>query len=54
MTDTIIRRIERFSFPQGAVRVEQCNRGYTLTYAATGAPVARLRPDPDGEHVEVL
>src|SRR4051794_7016949 len=25
-----------------------------LTYAATGAPPARLRPDPDGEPVEVL
>jgi hypothetical protein len=54
MTDTIIRRIERFSFPQGAVRVERRHRGYTLTHAASGAPVARLRPDPDGEHVEVL
>jgi hypothetical protein len=54
MTDTIIRRIERFSFPQGAVRAERRNRGYTLTHAASGAPVARLRPDPDDEHVEVL
>jgi hypothetical protein len=54
MTDTIIRRIERLSFPQGAMRVERHNRGYTLIYAATGAPVARLRPDPDGKHVEVL
>ena len=54
MTDAIIRRIERFSFPQGAVRAERRNRGYTLTHAATGAPVARLRPDSDGDHVEVL
>jgi hypothetical protein len=54
MTDAIIRRIERFSFPQGAVCAERPNRGYTLTHAATGAPVARLRPDSDGEHVEVL
>ncbi|MFL5280730.1 MAG: hypothetical protein ACJ8AW_06945, partial [Rhodopila sp.] len=44
MTDTIIRRIERFSFPPGAVRIDRRNRGYTLTYAA----------DPDGEPVEVL
>jgi hypothetical protein len=54
MTDAIIRRIERFSFPQGAVCAERRNRGYTLTLVASGAPVARLRPDPDGEHVEVL
>jgi hypothetical protein len=54
MTDVIIRRIERFSFPQGTVCAEWRNRGYTLSHAASGAPVARLRPDPDGEHVEVL
>jgi hypothetical protein len=54
MTDAIIRRIARFAFPQGAVCVERRNRGYTLIHAATGAPVARLRPDPDGDHVEVL
>lgn len=54
MTDAIIRRIERFAFPQGAVCAERRNRGYTLTLVASGAPVARLRPDPDGEHVEVL
>jgi hypothetical protein len=49
MTDAIIRRIERFSGPQGAVHAERRNRGYTLTHAASGAPVARLRPDTDGE-----
>jgi hypothetical protein len=54
MTEAIIRRIERFSFPQGVVCVERRNRGYTLTHAASGAPVARLRLDSDGEHVEVL
>jgi hypothetical protein len=54
MTDAIIRRIEHFAFPQGAVRAERRNCGYTLTHAATGAPVARLCPDSDNEHVEVL
>jgi len=54
MTDAIIRRIERFCFPQDAVCVEPRNRGYTLIHAATGAPVARLRPDSDGDLVEVL
>ncbi|MFL5285448.1 MAG: hypothetical protein ACJ8AW_31855 [Rhodopila sp.] len=44
MTDAIIRRGERFAFPQGAVCVERRNRGDTLTHAASGAPVARLRP----------
>ena len=52
MTDAIIQRIERFTFPHGAVCVERRNRGYTLTHAASGAPVARLRPD--SEHVEGL
>jgi hypothetical protein len=41
MTDAIIRRIERFSLPQGAVCVERRNRGYTLTHAASGAPAPR-------------
>jgi hypothetical protein len=54
VTDTISQRIERFSFPQGAVCAERRNRGYTLTHATSGAPVARLRPDSDGDHVEVL
>jgi hypothetical protein len=54
MTDAIIQRIERFAFPQGGVCAERRHRGYTLTHAATGAPVARLRPDPDSDHVEVL
>jgi hypothetical protein len=54
MTDAIIRRIERVCFPQGAVCAERRNRGYTLTHAASGAPVARLRPDSNGEHGEVL
>jgi len=43
MTDAIIQRIERFAFPQGGVCAERRHRGYTLTHAATGAPVARLR-----------
>ncbi|MFL5284171.1 MAG: hypothetical protein ACJ8AW_25070 [Rhodopila sp.] len=50
MTDAIIQRIERFPFSQGGVCVERRNR-------ATRSPMppqARLRPDSDGEHVEVL
>lgn len=54
MTDDIIRHIERFPFPRGAVLAERRNRGYTLYHAASGAPVARLRPSADGEHFEVL
>src|SRR3954464_10873158 len=54
MTEAIIQRIERFAFPQGGGCAERRHRGDTLTHAATGAPVARLRPDPDGDYVEVL
>jgi hypothetical protein len=54
MTDDIIQQIERFPFPRGDVLVERRNRGYSLYHAASGAPVARLRPDPAGEHFEVL
>jgi hypothetical protein len=54
MTDDIVRRIERFRFPRGAVIPERRNRGYTLYHAWSGAPVARLRPTGRNDHVEVL
>jgi hypothetical protein len=54
MTDGIVQRIERFPFPRGSVVVERRNRGYSLYHAASGAPVARLRPNVDNDHVEVL
>ena len=36
------------------MRAERRNRGYTLTHAASGAPVARLRPTGTDDRVEVL
>lgn len=54
MTDGIVQRIERFPFTRGAVLAERRNRGYSLYHAASGAPVARLRPNANGDRVEVL
>ncbi len=54
MTDGIVQRIERFQFPRGAVMFERRNRGYTLYHAASGAPVARLRPTTRKDSVEIL
>ena len=54
MTDGIVQRIERFPFTRGAVLVERRNRGYSLYHAASGAPVARLRPNADHDRFEVL
>jgi hypothetical protein len=36
------------------VVVEKRGRGYSLLSGRTGAPVARLRPTPDAEKVQVL
>ncbi len=38
----------------GGVLVARVNKGYSLFSAATGAPIARLRPTGRGEEVEVL
>lgn len=54
MADHVIQRTEGFPFSRGAVQVERRNRGYSIYHAASGAPVARLRPDPAGSHFEVL
>ena len=54
MADSIIERIERFPCHRGRLLAERRNRGYTLTHAASGAPVARLRPTGREDRVEVL
>lgn len=54
MTDGIVQHIERFRFTRGAVLVERRNRGYSLYHAASGAPVARLRPNAGNDRFEVL
>jgi hypothetical protein len=54
MADSIIERIESFACHRGRLLAERRNRGYTLTHAASGAPVARLRPTGRQDRVEVL
>nr|WP_294564151.1 hypothetical protein [uncultured Rhodopila sp.] len=54
MTDAIIRQIEDLRCPRGALFAERRNRGYTLYAAASGAPVARLRPTGTDGRFEVL
>ncbi len=54
MSDPIIERVERFRCRKGTLCAERRNRGYTLYHAATGAPVARLRPTGPDDRVEVL
>lgn len=54
MADPIIQRIESFRCHRGALLAERRNRGYTLYYAASGAPVARLRPTGTDDRVQVL
>ena len=54
MADHIPRQIEAFPFSRGVVQVERRNRGYSIYHAASGSPVARLRPDPASDHFELL
>ncbi len=54
MADSIIERIESFGCHRGRLRAERRNRGYTLTHATSGVPVARLRPTGRDDRVEVL
>jgi hypothetical protein len=52
--DDIIGFIENFKFDAGPVAVEWRNRGFTLIHAATGYPVARLRPIGRDDLVDIL
>jgi hypothetical protein len=54
MADPIIQRIESFVCRCGQLRAERRNKGYTLTHATSGAPVARLRQTGREDRVEVL
>jgi hypothetical protein len=54
MTDPIIQPIESFQCRGGQLAAERRNRGYTLYRAASGTPVARLRPTGQNDRVEVL
>ena len=54
-TDPILQRIQAFDHGRGGgVAVQRVNRGYSLSSAATGAPIARLRPTGQDDAVEVL
>ena len=54
--DPILDRIRAFDHAKGGgVLVERVNKGYSLFSAATGGPIARLRPTGGpGNEVEVL
>ncbi|MGC1860396.1 MAG: hypothetical protein WA733_04540 [Methylocystis sp.] len=52
--DDIIGFIENFKFDAGPVAVERRNRGFTLIHAATGLPIARLRPIGRDDLVDIL
>ncbi len=54
MVDRIIQRIESFPCRRGQLLAERRSRGYTLTHAGSGAPVARLRPTGQQDRVEVF
>jgi hypothetical protein len=53
--DAMLERIQVFDRTQGGgVVVERAGKGYSLFSAATGAPIARLRPTGAGDNVEIL
>jgi len=54
VTDPIVQQIEAFHCKRGVLFAERRNRGYTLYDAASGAPVARLRPTGTEGRFEIL
>jgi len=52
--DPVVERIAAYPWPRGGVEVRRIGGGYSLISTRTGAPVARLRPLPPGDRVEVL
>ena len=53
--DDLIARIERFNHSRGGgVVVEHRSGGYTLLLEVTCAPIARLKPVGEGDHMRVL
>ena len=52
--DPVIEQIIAYPWPRGGVQTRRVRGGYTLLSARTGAPVARLRPCPSEDRVEVL
>jgi len=52
-SDPVIEQIAAYPWPRGGVQARRVKGGYTLTSARTGAPVARLKPLPSDDRVEV-
>jgi hypothetical protein len=52
--DPVAERIAAYPWPRGGVEVRRIADGYSMRSARTGAPVARLKPLPEGDRVEVL
>jgi hypothetical protein len=51
----VLTRIERFNQSKGGgVRVDHRGGGYTLRLAATGAPIARLKPTGSDDSQQVF
>jgi hypothetical protein len=53
-SDPVIEQIAAYPWPRGGVLARRVSGGYTLVSARTGAQVARLRPLPSRDRVEVL
>lgn len=52
--DPVIGRIAAHPWPRGGVEARRVRGGYTLTSTCTGAPIARLKPLPSSDRLEVL
>ena len=52
--DPVLEQIAAYPWPRGGVQARHIRGGYTLISTRTGAPVARLKPIPPGDWVEVL
>jgi antitoxin (DNA-binding transcriptional repressor) of toxin-antitoxin stability system len=52
--DPVAKRIAAYPWPRGGVGVRRAAGGYSLLSTRTGEPVARLKPLPEGDRVEVL
>ncbi len=52
--DPVAERIAAYPWPRGGVEVWRAAGGYSLRSVRTGEPVARLKPLPGGDRVEVL
>ena len=53
-SDPVIERVAAYPWPRGGVGARRVRGGYTLISARTGAPVARLKPLPSSDRIEVL